>query len=183
LTGGPSLQFISNLLPNQDILNLFTLLSNHDEGKALRSTNTPQFLALTWLTKDLALDSYTNLQKLQRFVLATLYYSTNGPNWKISDGWLSDAHECYWFSYRPLCDDQGLIRELDLRDNSLSGMLPVEISWLVYLIHLNLMGNLLSGSIPTELGQLSSLGFLQLTSNALTGELPIELAKLINLGK
>jgi hypothetical protein len=183
LTEVPSLQAISDVEPNQYILDLFTIMSNHDQGKALRSTNTPQFMALTWLTKDSALDSYTNLQKVQRFVLATLYYSTNGPNWKISDGWLSDAHECYWFSYRPLCDDRGLVRELDLRENYLSGKLPVELSWLEYLIRLNLRENLLSGPIPTEFGQLSSLGYLQFTNNALTGELPMQLAKLNNLGE
>jgi hypothetical protein len=183
LTETPSLQTFSDLGPARDVLDLFLMMSSHDQGKALQTTDTPQYLAFSWLAKDSSLDSYSNREKIQRFVLATLYFSTNGPNWKLSDGWMSDADECDWFNYRPLCDDQGLVSEIDLRENSLSGTLPVELSWLENLIRLNLKENRISGQIPTEFGQLNELGYLQITGNVLSGRLPTELAELINLGK
>jgi hypothetical protein len=183
LTETPSLPSFSDTDLAYEVLDLLTMMSTHDQGKALREKNTPQNSAFLWLTRDSNLDTYSKRQKLQRFVLATLYFSTDGSNWVLSDSWLSDDNECDWFNYRSSCDDQGILREIDLRENSLSGKLPVELSWLQSLIRLNLRENLISGQIPTEFGQLSSLGYLQFTGNRLTGTLPTELAELINLGK
>jgi hypothetical protein len=52
-----------------------------------------------------SLDTYSDAQKVQRYVMATLFFSTNGPNWIMSDGWLSNDGECTWFGFWLSCDD------------------------------------------------------------------------------
>lgn len=164
------------------LVSLFVDLSTHDDGAALKSSSTPQNDALHWLAQDPSLDSYSDEQKVQRFVLATLFYSTDGPDWVNSDGWISDSNECTWFSYTELCDGSGNLLQVDLRENSLLGTLPVELSWLESLEKLNLKDNSLYGQIPREFGEFKSLAYLQFARNDLTGTLPTELARVTNLG-
>ena len=61
---------------------LIALLSNSssDSGEALRNSTTPQYEALKWLAGDVNLTNYTKQKKIQRYALATLYYSTMGDN-------------------------------------------------------------------------------------------------------
>jgi hypothetical protein len=133
--------------------------------------------------QDPYLAEYSDLKKMQRFVMATLFFSTEGRTWRRSDGWLSDADECTWYSSAASsCDDNGVLRELDLRDNRMAGMLPVEVSWLHLLTKLNLRENDISGILPSQLGSLTQMVFLQFTRNLLTGTLPSELASMSNLG-
>ena len=62
----------------------------------------PQALAYQWLLDDPQWPQYEQGRLLQRFVLATLYFSTNAPtrdqsHWKIDKNWLSlEHHECSW---------------------------------------------------------------------------------------
>jgi hypothetical protein len=63
----------------------------------LREKNTPQHSAYSWLVDDddMQLNEHSpNL--IQRYVLALLYFSTMGGQWKDAVGWLSTAHECEW---------------------------------------------------------------------------------------
>jgi hypothetical protein len=164
------------------LVRLVLELSTHDQGASVSTPNTPQNDALQWLAKNPSLDTYSDAQKVQRYVMATLFFSTNGPNWIMSDGWLSNDGECTWFGFWLSCDDAGVLNELDLRENNMSGALPVELSWLDSLSRLNFRDNQISGQIPTEFGRLSSIIFLQLSTNQLTGTLPTELATLNSLG-
>ena len=66
----------------------------------LTDPSTPQYAALDWLANKDSGASYSSaddVRILQRYVLATLYYSTGGPGWTKSYGFLSDEHECKWF--------------------------------------------------------------------------------------
>ncbi len=65
----------------------------------------------------------TNKDKIrQRFVLATLYFSTNGENWYNSTDYLTSKDECDWgLSDYTTCSIDGLITELKLTDNNLVG--------------------------------------------------------------
>ena len=66
----------------------------------LTDPTTPQYAALDWLANTDSGASYSSaddVRILQRYVLATLYYSTGGANWNKSYGFLSDEHECKWF--------------------------------------------------------------------------------------
>ena len=105
-----------------------------DQGDALRNSSTPQNKALAWLiANNTNLGSYSDKQKIQRYALATLYYSTGGDNWTSQRGWLSDDDECRW--YNPVvsgdvCNTDGDLVTLDLSSNNLQGTLPAEISML-----------------------------------------------------
>ena len=37
-----------------------------------------------------------DIRVIQRYVLATLFFSTNGNDWTETYEWLSDDHECNW---------------------------------------------------------------------------------------
>lgn len=82
----------------------------------------PQRQALEWLIYSDELFA-TNKDKIrQRFVLATLYFSTNGENWYNSTDYLTSKDECDWgLSDYNTCSIDGLITELKLTDNNLVG--------------------------------------------------------------
>ena len=112
----------------------FLANASSDSGEALRKSSTPQHKALAWLAGDANLTSYSEQKKIQRYALATLYYSTNGGNWRRSDKWLSDADVCgQWFQCDNTtinCTSAGAVSTLDLSENSLMGMIPAEIGML-----------------------------------------------------
>ncbi|KAL3942648.1 MAG: hypothetical protein SGBAC_003196 [Bacillariaceae sp.] len=147
--------------------------------------SSPQFKALLWLQSNLV-DSYDSQQKIQRFVLAVLFYSTNGEGWINKGSWLTDADECEWNlsnSFRPPCNEEGLYVYLELNSNGLSGSIPSELALLSNsLVRLELSQDgsstsVISGSIPPELGELTLLESVSLANNALTGQLPVEIGK------
>ena len=141
----------------------------------------------------------TNLQLLQRFVLAVLYQRLDGNDWTSKSLWLdSKTSECEWDGI--ICNsvtdrimeltlnDKNLrgelpalelgtldgIRTLNMENNpSLTGMLTPQLAKLPLLQSLFLSKTGISGTLPTEFG--SRLAELQLSSTVLTGTLPTEL--------
>ena len=140
--------------------------------------DSPQSLAASWLASDEEAETYNDQQLLQRYVLATLYYSTNGENWSQSSiSWNVEwTEECTWWGIE--CNSNGGVRILSLEEDNLTGVLPPEISLLSDLEEVYLNSNSIGGTIPTEVGLLSSLRRLQLTGNSLTGNLPSALGNL-----
>ncbi|KAG7354035.1 RHS repeat-associated core domain containing protein [Nitzschia inconspicua] len=146
---------------------------------------TPQFLALDWLTNDPNLDQYTEERILQRFSLATLYFSTDGDNWRRNDRWLSMENECLWYSAGSSlpCDDNLIYTALNLDLNGLSGTIPSELALLSNsLTRINFSSRRsdtasLSGTIPNELGFLSLLEDVDFSGNELQGSIPVGLGK------
>ena len=103
--------------PTSALPGLIELLSSvsFDNGTALQTTSTPQNDALIWLSNNTNLDTYSDKRKIQRYVLAVLYYSTNGNNWDRNSGWLSNEDECDWYNLADgsFCDESGAVMELD----------------------------------------------------------------------
>ena len=103
---------------------------------AMDDTSSPQYRAYEWLDGDPNFDTYEIWQKKQRFVLATFYYSLNGPNWKKTDqqaqDWLKyDMNECEWMAYEPrACFEDGSLKFLNITKLSgFKGILPPEMSF------------------------------------------------------
>ena len=63
-----------------DLLNLITAAS-FDGGTSVRIPGTPQYKALNWLAGNVNLDTFSDERKIQRYSLATFYYSTSGEDW------------------------------------------------------------------------------------------------------
>jgi Leucine Rich Repeat len=151
---------------------------------AFDDSDSPQSLALDWLSKNQFLASYTAEQVLQRFVMATLYFSTEGESWQASDLWLSDSDECEWWSSETqadVCNGSGQLHEID--DSGLSGSLPwIELAVLgQQLIILEIFANQVSGSLSSTIGGLSSLIVLDLQRNGFAGTIPREIEQLQSL--
>jgi hypothetical protein len=154
------------------------------------NAESPQFQALEWMKNDTIVMSSgrSTLDLLQRYVLAVLFYSANGPNWGWSKPYLSSDDVCSW---NKGSDDYGVycrldgesIDELKLTDDSVVGLgleLPWELGLLTHLTMLQLDFNQITGTLPSQLGQLVSLKSLDLNFN-LTGTIPAELGQLVSL--
>ena len=112
--------------------------------------------------------------------LIALYHATGGPNWKNNQNWLSDEPIRKWYGVR---FNRGVVAELWLPDNGLTGEIPPELENFERLIGLDLSGNQLTGDIPPELWNLTSLVKLDLSGNRLTGEIPAELGNIKSMRK
>ena len=138
---------------------------------ALGGVNTPQYSSLEWLANNADYESYSDDQLIQRFALATLYFSTAGGRWRKNDLWLSDTDECAWYSgsSSATCDPNGSFIRLHLNLNNVGGTLPSDIALLSNLIEIDFSTSgsqaSLSGAIPTELGKLQKLTSLNLRGN------------------
>ncbi|XP_057718085.1 receptor-like protein EIX2 [Arachis stenosperma] len=77
----------------------------------------------------------------------------------------------------------GLVKNIDLSSNKLSGGIPMEITNLTGLIYLNLSKNELTGHIPQSIGNMESLESIDFSGNQLTGEIPQSITNLNFLNK
>lgn len=174
-----------------DHLSLSEFLSDvsFDGGAALFNQSTPQYQAVKWLANNNTnLDNYMDMQKIQRYVLATLYFSTNGGNWTTKDHWLDDGPECGRWSQKGTiqhlsCTSEGEVSNLVLEGNGLQGMIPPELALLSNsLEHLSLRENkLLAGTVPFEFQYLTLLRTLDVDDNILSGTIIAELGLLTRL--
>lgn len=168
-----------NLTPQE--LQLFNLLLplSSDDGQSMAVIGAPQNQALTWLAGSPNFSSLTDAQKIQRYALATFFYSTEGEQWSVKNLWLSEENECSWFSRSNTpCDGAGSFIDLSLGFNQVGGILPPEIGLLTALQSLSLSGDtaiVLSGTLTSEIGRLTALTTLSLRANALQGPLPASL--------
>ena len=88
-------------------------------------------------------------------MLVAFYNATDGPNWRNSANWLTDAPIEEWYGVST--DGAGRVTVLATPFNQLSGELPPELGNLVSLEELTLTDNQLTGAIPAELGNLANL--------------------------
>jgi hypothetical protein len=80
----------------------------------------PANKALLWLA---TVNSQDDIDLLQRYVLAFLYFSTEGPEWSAQENWIQDVNVCTWYGVE--CSDEKLVDFVNLNRNELSG--PVSI--------------------------------------------------------
>jgi hypothetical protein len=105
-----------------------------DGGEALRTPFTAQAVAYNWLSNNSMLDSYSDEKRIQRYALATVFYSMNGDVWGNNTGWVTDSDECDWFNTAlgGFCNSEGVVVEFDIMYNELEGTIPDEIALLPF---------------------------------------------------
>ena len=146
----------------------------------------PQYHAIKWIAINNNGIELESPYVVQRYILALLYFSTNGDAWSkcgivsptCSDKralFLSESSECLWHGVR--CNDKGFIVSLELDRVGMDGVLPRELGSLSYLERLVLPRNQLSSTIPSSLSSLGNLMELDLFDNKLSGTI-IEIRRL-----
>jgi hypothetical protein len=83
-------------LPRDEALQ--KILAEITDLSFLNDISVAQGKAVDWLLNSdpAEIDPCTFPTVVQRYGLATLYYSTNGDGWTNNSGWLSGANECMW---------------------------------------------------------------------------------------
>ena len=148
-------------------------------------------LALTVLS---VLDVSAQTLEKDQVVLEAIYNSLDGTHWIDKTGWLvQDCSPCDWFGVK--CNtERTRVTELRLRNNKLTGSLPIQIGGLTALTYLDLNRNFedisgaevffssqLNGVIPAEIGNLINLETLDLGGNVFHGSIPSSIGNLVNL--
>lgn len=174
---------------------------------ALQDPNSPQAMAYAWLWGDTESLFNRNANQIkQRFILATLYYSTSGDDWVDNGNWLNhSAHECDWFHQPsfgqkhilaalypdylvgfmepmpPICNGDGTYQHLWLDQLNLVGLIPLELFQMTSLQTFSAVFNELEGGLPSQVGLLTNLFAMDLAFNKLGGTIPVEIGQLTGL--
>lgn len=154
--------------------------------------------ALQWMMTSDQFPTGDADQTIQRFVLATLYFSLNGPDWNsgtssqgkwnlASDDY-TRHHVCSWELVTCYGSDAitAKVSEITLdrvfEDDSSHRIskIPRELGLLSTLTKLQITRNNIVGGIPPELGAVSQLTKLDLSNNGLAGPIP-DISSLSNL--
>ena len=166
-----------NTLP--ELIELVCAFAHQASCLALNNVNSSQRKALDWLSQNPNLDNQSNQTRLERYAMATFYYSTNGDDWRNNNNWLSDTIDiCQWYttSSVPVCDGNGNFQILELDNNNLNGTLISDLSLITTLQTLRIQSSgtkVLTGSLPSRLGMLSDMTQVILTGNTLNGNIPV----------
>lgn len=166
--GGPQW---SSMTRAEAIRNIVEDLS---DANLLDDFSSPQNRALRWITDvdEAALDETNPPRIKQRYILAVLYFATNGDSWSNNFNWLSKDHECDWngVGYDKIndaeaeqgvfCSDEKVAVEIFIISNNMSGNLPEELGGLYQVYSVSFWTNEITGPIPKSLGRLSLLNVL-----------------------
>ena len=85
----------------------------------ISDVNSAVYKATCWIIHDdpMQIES-SNSAIVQRYALALLYYTTNGPNWNNKHNFLGPFSECEWcnmLNQGVFCNEDGNVKEIKLR--------------------------------------------------------------------
>jgi hypothetical protein len=148
--------------------------------KAFEQPDSPQAQALNWVMEndiESAGSNVTFRRGKQRFALASVFYSLNGPSSLLSDTWLHiGLHECNWTGVG--CSSETVTALRLSGAQRLQGYVAPEIGLLPALTTLSIDHiAAVKGGIPTQIGHNQQLTSLLLQVNGLTGRIPSELGR------
>ena len=163
-------------------------------GDLLDDETTFQYQALSWLVfedfRQVPVHPNTRMELIQRYIMALLYLSTDGPNWKYQAEFLSFRSVCEWngvtaefYEIGAFCDTNGRINEIFLGKSTTWVYFFTDTNKTTHTLMLNVFytdDNNLLGPIPHEVAALSHLVRLVIFDNLLSGTLP-DLSRLSNL--
>lgn len=152
-------------------------------NETLMEEETPQNRAYQWLEADAELQELSDVKLIQRFALATFYYSTNGDEWLNNGSWLDALDECLWYtdSSTAFNCDGDIFTSLEFNKNNIGGTLPPELAMLTSLKTFNIINEptgesiKVHGALPSELGLLTAMEFFSFKNQNLTGSIPPEM--------
>lgn len=178
--------------------------SSISASNQLSIAGSPQARALDWLCVGDAYyvcpydgECFVN----QRYILAVIYFSTNGENWSNcsnhngdcdpvslgqpgynpngSSRWLDPIDECEWYGLR--CSLDKCLRVAQIENINQTGYIPSETSYLTDLRYLAMEDGGIKGIIPNNIGNLSQLIVLDLDAQELSGNIPESVFKMTTL--
>eukprot|EP00977_Amphora_coffeiformis_P030219 scaffold45543_cov183-Amphora_coffeaeformis.AAC.2 len=204
--------------PDQDLTQRFQDMANFldqfafTDLKAMIDKKSPQYLAVQyvlWMANEdpaelnvpASTDYEEAMEFVQRYVMATFFFSTNGHMWEDRLDFLSDRDVCYWNNLPsatagnnvddwPIgvkCNEDGEVNYLYLRkytgrqepqhspfiaSNKLSGVLPPELGLLEVMVHFSIYGNEVTGNFPQSLQEWTELELMGVEMNKMSGPLP-----------
>ena len=155
--------------PIRHLVNIVTRFTNIENITAFRLD------AICWWIKDLEIiaedneDELDNDALVQRYLLALLYYTTDGSNWGNKEKWLKRESVCDWYGI--ICDPNTntVITEIKLQENNLVGTIPSELGQLQKLQVLSLEENNLSETFPQGMANSIDLRHINLSKNKFIG--------------
>ena len=80
----------------------------------------PANQALVWLSTGCAVDES---HLLQRYVLAYMYFATDGTEWRVRSRWITETDVCHWHGLE--CTPQGELLKIEMPENSLNGEVSI----------------------------------------------------------
>ena len=109
----------------------------------IQTISTPQFKSLIWIDSDPLRDKRSNINTIEMYALAVLFWSTNGL--QLKGAWMDHfIPYCNWQGVICQNNQNGPIIEINLQDTLCNeGVLPVELSLL------NNLGEIYGASIRT----------------------------------
>jgi len=157
---------------------VFEVLKRVTPPEILTDKSTPQSVAFNFVSNEDPLfisakeDSETLFRLRQRYILSSIYYSSNGGNWTESHKWLNGGSECDWHGIT--CTDDFFITMINLKSNNLVGELVPELGKLEkqHLVKIVVDHNHLKGTLPEEIHHLHELMQFELDDNSFTGSIP-----------
>lgn len=118
-------------------------------SEKVNESGSGEALATIWLVRDDNLElEHDDDGLLQRWIVALLYFQTEGPNWEVSKFLTADT-ECDWEGIT--CNDSGDVTSIVVTETGLMGVVPPELAMLDHLTTLDLRGNRLEGEVPEDL--------------------------------
>jgi len=117
-----------------------------------------------------------SISNAERGALINIYNSTDGENWNRT--WDLEKDPRNWFG---VVVKNGVVTELNLNGNALSGYFPTYITSLTKLTKLDLSNNKLTGEVAMGISSLSSLTKLDISNNRLIGDPTNAISGLFNV--
>jgi hypothetical protein len=95
---------------NERLRNMVNFLAVYSQMQDLETLDSPQNKAVKWMsdtdTAAMPIPPTTHYKDafafVQRYILAVLFYSTNGPHWKHDVGFMSSTSVCEWNAQREI---------------------------------------------------------------------------------